>query len=67
MKTVFNGYGLTVTETEAGGLRFSGTADLDASGVAALIETLRKWRSSSEVERHFARRSALSAAGPSEG
>ena len=54
-------------KTEAGGLRFSGTADLDGGGVAAFIETLRKWRSSSEVEKHFARRSALSKAEPSEG
>lgn len=60
MKVVFSGYGLKVTETEAGHrLIFDGVrASLDAGGTEALVEALRKWRSASLVQAHLRSRTA---------
>ena len=60
-KPIFDDYGLIVVETEAGSLRFMGTADVDAGGVEALAEALRKWRSSSALGSHITRRATLPA------
>ena len=65
-RPIFDGYGLMVIETEAGSLRFMGTADVDAGGVEALTEALRKWRSSSVARAHFDRRAKLPAVESSE-
>jgi hypothetical protein len=59
MKTIFNGYGMTVVETEAGWLRFSGATDVPRDGVETLVEALRKWRSAAPAEAHLARHTNL--------
>lgn len=60
MKVIFQAYGMTVAETEVGGLRFSGTTDIPRDGVEALVEALRKWMNAAPAVGHLVRHVAAS-------